>query len=444
MLIKNLRVIIVLIVLLPFITEGIAAQALPESTQQVWQVGTGRWDSTEEQRFAEWVEKTINEDFFIRYGIAVDCADVPYAARWIYSRIAHLPAAFTTEDGTLLGHWSTAWKNLPQAKEWYRDRRFRQSLLLVLSETSTRTLPLDTYPIRITAQSLSAGAMFIGEGHAGLVGHIVLDGSTYSPVQTWEATLPRKVQQVHQKSYFASSVDINAVNGLVRFRWPIFAAERWQYLPAQDHPFYSLEQYSRNFCSADEVFDQAVARRIDPKQYEPAMRARLIIDSIYRYLLIRVHIVQEGFNRCRKNKCPEGSYLWEVYSTPGRDDMIDFEIFHLQKLIKDNKLDEEALAKKMEERVISIATGQTVTLKHVVQNHSWLSHDPDDSITARWALAKCDMIRSRIQNSLVAMDFVEQRYRRTDPKYANSRRDHNIHELEWLHDQGKVASCNDL
>lgn len=442
--ITNWRFLIVLTVILSFLAEGIAAPTLPESPEQVWQVGTGRWDSTQEQRFAEWVEKNITEDFFIRHGIAIDCADVPYATRWIYSRIANLPAAVTTEDGYLIGHWSTAWKNLPQAKEWYLDRRFRQSLLSVLSKTSTRTLPLDTYPIRITTQSLSAGAMFIAEGHAGLVGRIILDGSTYSPVQTWEATLPRKVQQLRQKSYFASIADIDAGNGLVRFRWPIFVAGHWQYLSNRDHPFYSLEQYSQDFSYANEVFDQAVARRIDPKQYEPAMKARLIIDSIYRYLLIRVPIVQEGFNRCRQKKCPEGSYLWEVYSTPGRDEIIDFEIFHLQKLIKDNNLDEGALAKTMDERVIPIAAGQTVTLKYVVQNHGWLSHDPDDSIKARWALAKCDMIRSRIQNSLGAMGFVEQRYRLIDPQYADRCRDKTMSELRWLQDQGKDANCKNL
>ena len=270
-------------------------------------MGERRWDSTQEQRFAEWVEKTITEDFFIRHNIAVDCADVPYAIRWIYARIAHLPAAVTTGDGHLLGHWSTAWENVPPAKEWYLDRRFRQSLLAVLRKTSTRTLPLDTYPIRITAQSLFAGAVFIGEGHAGIVGRIVLDGSTYSPVQTWEATLPRKVTQLRQRNYLAASVDRDAGNGLVRFRWPVFDGGHWQYLPSRNHPFYSLEQYSQDFCRADELFDQAVARRIDPKQYDPAIKTRLIIDSIYRYLLVRVPLVNEGFNRCRQKNCREGS-----------------------------------------------------------------------------------------------------------------------------------------
>ena len=84
----------------------------------------------------------------------MDCADVPYAVRWIYARIAHLPAAATTKDGQLIGHWSTEWGKLPTHPEWHKDLRFRKALLHMLSETTTRTLPLDTYPVRIDPDSL--------------------------------------------------------------------------------------------------------------------------------------------------------------------------------------------------------------------------------------------------------------------------------------------------
>jgi hypothetical protein len=98
----------------------------------------------------------------------------------------------------------------------------------------------------------------------------------------------------------------------------------------------------------------------------------------------------------------------------------------------------------MERMVIPINAGQSVTLKYVVQNHTWLSHDPDASIEARWALAQCDMIRARMRNSLNALDFVEQRYRRTDPTYADRRRDSTMNELKWLQDRGKSAGCDGL
>jgi hypothetical protein len=67
------------------------------------------WTLEREIEYEEWVDANMTEDFFIRHKIPVDCADVPYAARWIYARIAHLPAAATTKDGKLIGHWSMNW-----------------------------------------------------------------------------------------------------------------------------------------------------------------------------------------------------------------------------------------------------------------------------------------------------------------------------------------------
>jgi len=110
-------------------------QTMEESLSQVWQVGDRRWTIEEEQNYSQWVETNITEDFFIRYKIPIDCADVPYAIRWIYARIAHLPAAATTKEGQFIGHWSKEWKDLPTHSEWHKDLRFRKALLHMLQET---------------------------------------------------------------------------------------------------------------------------------------------------------------------------------------------------------------------------------------------------------------------------------------------------------------------
>ena len=91
-LILTMRFLITLFVLF-FSTLSFAGTA-QESPLQIWNVKDRRWTVEEEVRFGKWVEKNITEDFFIRYKIPVDCADVPYAVRWIYARIAHLPASF--------------------------------------------------------------------------------------------------------------------------------------------------------------------------------------------------------------------------------------------------------------------------------------------------------------------------------------------------------------
>ncbi len=424
--------------------DKVPAATNPDAAGQIWQVGERRWNIAEENRFADWVEKNINEGFFIRHSIPVDCADVPYAIRWIYARIANLPAAATTQDGRLIGSWSTTWKTLPTSRNWSHDRRFRAALLFMLRETSTRTLPADTYPIRISPDSVAPGVVFLDNGHAGIIGRLVLDGSMFSPLQTWEATLPRKIQKIRHRSYYAGWVDSEAGTGILRFRWPVFTAGSWHYLPEQQQPFYSTEQYAPGFCRKKETFDMAVARRIDPKQYDPSKKAALIIHSIYRYLLERVPLVQAGYRHCRQGRCKEGSYLWEVYSTPGRDDMISFEIEHLLKLIKDNRLDRTSIDKTMEGMPISLGGGLTVTLKYVVQNYRWLSHDPEDSIAARWGLRKCDMIRDRMENTLGDLNFIEKRYRTTDPEFADYHRKRYLNTLKLLQKEGAKNTCSDL
>jgi hypothetical protein len=414
-----------------------------ESPAQVWQVGARRWDVAEEHRFADWVEQTITPDFFVRFRIAVDCADVPYAVRWIYARIAHLPAAATTTDGRLFGHWSTNFGHLPTNPDWSRDRRFRAALLHVLGETSTRTVPADTYPISINPDSLLAGTVFLAGGHAGIVGHILLDGSMASPIQTWEATVPRKVRKLWQRSYIGTSPNRDIGTGLLRFRWPVYSGDRWTYLPPEKHPFYSVEQYSPGFRHAGELFDEAVTRRIDPTPYDPAYIAGKRIDSLYRNIKERVPLVQDGYRHCRRARCTEDSYLWEMYSTPARDEMIAYEIEHLLKVIKAHGLDAGAIKKTMERMVIPIDDGQTVTLNYVVQNYHWLSHDPGDSIEARWGLKRCEMIHSRMQSSLQDLDFVEQRYRATNPDLADQGRRHHLKDLRWLQAEGRRAGCSD-
>jgi hypothetical protein len=165
-----------------------------ESTNQVWEVGDRRWTVEEERRFEKWVEETITEDFFIRYQIPTDCADVVYAIRWIYARINHLPAAATTREGRWIGHWSTDWKHLSTHPEWQMDERFRAALRYLLPMTWTGTLPFDTYPIRISSDSVTPGTLFLlTESHTGMIGHVFLDGSQVHPLQTWESGLPVKV-----------------------------------------------------------------------------------------------------------------------------------------------------------------------------------------------------------------------------------------------------------
>jgi hypothetical protein len=431
--------------LLIFFSAPSFGQTIRESPLQVWSVGDRRWTIEEESQYAQWVEANLTEDFFIRYKIPVDCADVPYATRWIYARIAHLPAAATTKDGQLIGHWSIHWGNLPTHPEWSKDLRFRKVLLHVLTETTTRTLPSDTYPIRITPDSVTPGTVFfITESHSGVIGHVALDGSQAHPLQTWESTVPAKIQKMNQKNFLSPRPESTAHSGLVKFRWPVLQNGEWRYLPAMEHPFYSEEQYTSDFHEGYSDFVEAVAKRIDPTPYDPWEKMERVLETISRFLQERVSIVSAGYQRCRRGGCPEGSALWEIHSTPGRDGMITLLMDHLRQIIESSHLNNEAVREKMEAISIRISKDRSITFYDVYQNYLWLSPHPGDSVEARWGLKKCEMILSQIRGARNSMTFIERSYRKKDAKYADFAIQQQQGVLRRLTEEWEQSQCKEI
>ncbi len=435
-------IFLLFLLLLPSPSLG---ETVIESPSQVWQVGDRRWTVEEEENYSQWVETNVTEDFFIRYKIPIDCADVPYAIRWIYARIAHLPAAATTKDGKLIGHWSTEWGKLSAHLEWHKDLRFRKALLHMLSETTTRTLPLDTYPVQITPDSVTPGTIFfITESHSGIIGRVVLDGSYVHPLQTWEATSPVKIQKLSGRDFLATRPESTIYSGLVKFRWPVIQNGQWKYLPVKEHPFYSEEQYSSSFYEGYADFVEAVAKRIDPKDYDPWEKMEKILDTTASYVRERVPIVLAGYQRCRKGGCPEGSALWEIHSTPGRDGRIILLMDHFSQIIESNSFDKEVVRRKMESIHIPISKDRSITFYHLYQNYLWLSPHPEDSVEARWGLKKCEMILSQIRSAKNSMAFIERAYRKRDPKYASFAIQQQQEILRRLNEEWDRSQCKEI
>jgi len=415
-----------------------------ESTDQIWEVGDRRWTIEEERRFEKWVEETITEDFFIPYKIPSDCADAVYAIRWIYARIAHLPAAATTKDGKLVGHWSTDWKHLPTHPEWYQDKRFRAVLFYLFPRTWTGTLPLDTYPVRISTDSVTPGTLFlVTESHTGIISRVFLDGSQAHPLQTWESALPVKVQKLSLRYFFSARPESKAGSGLVKFRWPVSENGEWKYLPVKEHPFYSEEQYISAFYKGYADFVEAVARRIDPINYGPTEKMVKVLGTLTRFLRERVPIVLKGYQQCRNGSCPEASEGWELHSTSGRDGMIISLMDHLSQIIGSNRLEQEKAKKMMEAISIDISENRSVSLYHVYQNHLWFSPHPEDSIEARWGLKKCEMIQAQTRATNNSIAFIEKTYRKKDPRYADFSIRQQRHLLARFSEEWNRSECRE-
>jgi len=390
-----------------------------ESSSQVWKVGQGRWTIQEEYNYGKWLEANITEEFFIRHKIRVDCADVPYAIRWIYARINHLPAAARTVNNRLIGHWSKDWARFPTNTAWDKDRRFRAALMAMLSSTSTGSLPSDTYPIRVATDSVTPGTVFLlAEDHAGIVSHIVMDGSTTHPVQTFEAGSPARLQRLKLRNFISPNLGDDHISGLLKFRWPIKTGNQWHYLPVKEHPFYSEEQYSSAFTEGYADYLEAVAMRIDPKVYDPNEKTEKIINTLTRRLNERIPVVLEGNKKCQEIQCPEGSQLWEIYSTPVRDEFIGVMFNHLEEIVIKNRLDRNTILDKMSKIRLQISPDRFVTLQHVFQNSKWLSSDPEATIEARWGLDKCSIIAVRLKSARESISFIQKKYGKIDPHFA--------------------------
>lgn len=405
-------ILIVICLLIPVVAFG-------NDNSQVWKVGQRRWSLEEEKKYSKWVAANITEDFFVRYQIPVDCADVVYAVRWIYARVAHLPAAATTIDNDLIGHWSTNWGNLPTHKIWYKDKRFRAALTYMLSKSSTRSLPADTYPILISADSIKPGTVFfIGEAHAGLVRDVIMDGSSAHPIQTFEATMPPRIQKLNLKNFVSSTPESSFQSGLVRFRWLMKKNNKWQYIPVKENPYYSEEQYSPDFNSGYADYLESVAKRIDPKIYDPFERINRSLEVFNRQLQARIPVVLKGVEKCYTKHCPEGSHVWDLYSTPGRDEYIFVMISHIKELIKQNHISPGKILDKMEGISLQISPNNSITVRQVFENAAWMSSDPEDSIEARWGLDKCGIIEKRIRNTQDTIAFIRKTYEESNPKFA--------------------------
>jgi hypothetical protein len=415
----SFRFILIFFAVYAFMATFAFCDDFHEYDSQVWKVGQHRWRIQEEYNYSKWIETNITEDFFIRHEIRVDCADVPYAIRWIYARINHLPAAAKTVNNRLIGHWSKDWARLPTNTTWDKDRRFRAALMAMLSSTSTRTLPFDTYPIHIAADSVTAGTTFLlAEDHAGIVSHIVMDGSTTHPVQTFEAGSPTRIQRLKLRNFILPNPGNDHISGLLKFRWPIKRGNQWRYLPVKEHPFYSEEQYSSAFTEGYVDYLEAVAKRIDPKVYDPNEKTEKIINTLTRRLNERIPIVLDGNKKCHEIQCPEGSRFWEIYSTPVRDEFIGVMLDYLEEIIRKYHLDRDAILDKMAKIRLEISPDRFVTLQHVFQNSKWMSSDPQATIEARWGLDKCSIIAIHLKSARESISFIQKKYGKTDPHFA--------------------------
>jgi hypothetical protein len=429
----------------------LALEAAPSSAA-LWQAER-EWSEAEEAGFAAFVETEVDPDFFVRAGLAHDCADILYGLRWIYARERGLPVAATAVEGGLIGHWSARFGPVDRRRSWTRDPNFLEALRFVFGMTGTRTLPVDTYPVAIGREHLRAGVVYREENHAYVVAQVVLDGTEPHPLVTWESTMPPAVRPLRNGVFAPSAPQAGSGDGLRRFRWVEKTRAGWQLVPLERQPGYSEEQFSTAFVSGH-PYAESVARRLEPEQAPPIVQALRYLAQVERLARERVPIVLAGHRACAKTgdngACREGGALWELYSTPNRDARMLGYLARVRALVEAREVEPEWVLDLMRAKGIDVGAplgdgdpdaARRIDLTDLYYNARFVSSEPGDEIAMRWGRAVCETLAERVAALEESLAFLRARAGAPGDDYTAQAIEDRELELSDLEEERRIAGC---
>lgn len=290
----------------------LAAQAAVWPTENAW---SPDW----ENRYAEWVKTSWDQNFFARpdtpyTGLKLDCADVVYSMRIVFAYENRLPFAMKDPTGgkKLITNEMSRWDHLPKP-----EQRIRQFLLFVFGTGSTQSLPQDTVPVAVNRQTVRSGALILTDKeshHSWTIKDVFATGIPHliyssRPAKT---TLLVREGQPSLEFTFRGKLDSGRHAGFRGFRRiedlskPVWQAEGYsdeQYkIPAKEWMF----AVKKKLALVDESLD-AVLRRA--------------LETACTNAKERVVAVSEGLAflaKLPKDKCLNATE-YDNYSTPNRD-----------------------------------------------------------------------------------------------------------------------------
>lgn len=365
--------------------------------ENIWPT-VNSWNWEWELKFAEWTKENFNQNYFYDHKIKTDCADAAIALRWIFSRIHFLPAAQTlVVSDRIFSNESmkSEWLELPTSEKWNEDKRFLAALDYVLDNTYTHSLYRDSYPILIDKAVLTIGTHLMqltGQGGHTLIVSQYERGTLY----TLSSNVPKKIRKLAKASYtqlFAPKYDVSGIDGgggFVRMRWPLKNETGFELQARDKMPFYSLEQYSKEFMGSFWRFSDAVYQRMGDVQ-TPMTKYQSTLETLLTLYRDRVEIVEEGFTFCAANNCDENTQNYDNYSTPNRDLKIQTTIDNLKNLIEMYGYSEPEIATSWNEesvKVVVAVEGHDLTLQNLIDiwSESKYSYDPRSPILKRWGI----------------------------------------------------------
>jgi hypothetical protein len=405
------------------------------ATQEVVLQGGSIWPTTQtwswewEKKYGQWVTDNITTDFFKKYKVATDCADVAYATRWIFARIHGLPMINHLASGVLMSNQSlrAEWEKLPTAKNWYEDKRFMTALNYVLNLTYTHSLIRDSYPIAINADNFLPGAHFLNvrevSGHTRLVHRVDLSEQSIVPFQIVESTTPRKVRELNEALFWGDELPEKGKSGFLRILWPKIRNGVYSIETAANMPGYSLEQYEKSFIhEKDRAFSVEVMLHL-----KPDLNFVNVLKTGYQNLKAmfksRVTVVEDGYRLCPNRSCDPKGETFDAWSTPSRDKHITEVITQLKSIF------ELSLPKDVKTEMVKVVAAELMSPGVTLNGEDYsvaalifawrnkiFSSDPNDEPGIRWAIAP-EFFSGRLKNNL--QKYLTERKAKISPESDN-------------------------
>lgn len=322
-----------LLILFVFVT-GLQAKAA------VWE-DVNDWSPSWEQRYSEWVRNNWNIEFFARrtlpngqnnpyYGLQVDCADTVYSMRIVFAYENGLP--FVMQDPSASG--KTISNKMSRWDRENRSERIRFFLRYIHGIASTRSLPNDTYPVRLDRNNVRPGGLILTvkkNHHSWTIKDILSIGVPYlvynSVVGAHSSLTIQERQSWPNPGWVFEGDQTPAGNAGIRYWRPAAYLNR----PVWETPGYSEEQYNIPLKKWVRFAQDRLAIR---KEGDSAMIERLT-NTVCVAAKARVDSVQEGLDYLAKKSSCMDYATYDNYSTPNRDQRLFDDYMALRRAYQD-------------------------------------------------------------------------------------------------------------
>jgi len=356
------------------------------------------WSEEWEDKYAQWVAAEVPTTFFKDLNLLVDCADVVYALRFIFSRIHQLRFGVRLAgSGILFTHaaYDSRWSKLPTDEDWKKDQRFLKALNFLLENTYTKSLLDDSYPVKVTPEYITPGTHFldfttyVNAAHTWIVFKTPQSAPEERALIMACASQPRQTWVLMTTPFLDSATEMpQARGGFMRLRW--INAQGTALVSAPKMPGYSLEQFSPEFISEQGSLGLSTQFRISSTP-DIELLFHHHLDGILQSLQARSYLVLNAQFNCtgtRTTECAPGSQRYDDYSTPSRDRRLANHIAVARELMRRYGAPLQRIWANWTKITPVTVQGRNLRMSEIIEiwDQQKFSSDPRDSVLRRWGL----------------------------------------------------------